>query len=182
MAHHGNIFVPKSNKYKMARVEIRHKCITIAREAAKRDSISRMTGRSIFIKRYYGKYKLICVEVSKKQRSCRDMFADAQRLASKDLLNWNRKRHWQREAKRHKISGAHRMAVSAFYKLLKESGLNAEEALFAMQRKSMRTINYKPRKKRLDSEQCQIRTIATKRDKYKTILEQIPIPCYRPAV
>ncbi len=166
----------------MAQAEIRHKCITIAREAARRDSQSRKTGRSIFIKRYYGKYKIIGIEVSTKQRSCRDMFADAQKLASKDLQNWNRKRHWQREAKRRNIKGAHRMAVSVFYKLLKESGMDANEAFFAMQRKSMRTINYKPRKKRLDSEQCQICTTATKRDRYETTLEQIPIPCYRTAV
>lgn len=124
----------------MARVEIRHKCIMIAREAARRDSLSRITGKSIFIKRCYGKYRLIGVVVSKKQRACRDLFTEAQRLASKDLQNWNRRRHWSREAKRHKIRGAHRMAVSAFYKLLKDNDVDVNEALFVMQRKGLKII------------------------------------------
>lgn len=57
------------------------------------------------------------------------MFADAQKLASFELKSWNKKRHWSREAKRHKIMGAHRMAVSYFYKLLKENNIELEEAL-----------------------------------------------------
>lgn len=106
----------------MARVEIRYKCIMKAREALRRDKTSRLTGRSVFIKRYYGQYKIIGVEVSAKQRSCRDLFTDAQKLASKEMKKWNKKRHWERMARKHKIRGAHRMAVSWFYGMLKESG------------------------------------------------------------
>ncbi|MCQ2237151.1 MAG: hypothetical protein MJZ18_09195 [Bacteroidales bacterium] len=113
----------------MAKIEIKHKCIMIAREAARRDSNTRSSARSVFIKRYYGSYRLIGVEVSKKQRCCRDIFADAQKLASYELRQWNKKRHWTREAKRHKIKGAHRMAVSYFYKLLKENGGELTEEL-----------------------------------------------------
>lgn len=113
----------------MAKVEIKRKCIMIAREAARRDSNARSSGRSVFIKRYYGSYKIIGVEVSKKQRDCRDIFADAQKLASYELKQWNKKRHWLRLAKRHKINGAHRMAVSYFYKLLKEKGGELSDAL-----------------------------------------------------
>ena len=113
----------------MARVEIRHKCIMVAREALRRDSALRLTGRSVFIKRYYGKYRLIGVMVSEKQRTCRNIFADAQKLASRDLSKWNRRRHWERAAKRHKVRGAHRMAVSWFYKLLKENDGRLDEAL-----------------------------------------------------
>lgn len=113
----------------MAKVEIKHKCIMIAREAARRDSNARSSGRSVFIKRYYGAYKIIGVEVSKKQRNCRDIFADAQKLASFELTQWNKKRHWSRLAKRHKIKGAHRMAVSYFYKLLKEKGEELRDVL-----------------------------------------------------
>lgn len=113
----------------MARVEIRHKCITIAREAARRESRARETGRSVFIKRYYGRYKLLAVEVSAKQRSCRDLFAEAQKMASSDLSKWNRRRHWERLAKRHKVKGAHRMAVSGYYRLLKDNEGRLGEAM-----------------------------------------------------
>lgn len=74
----------------MARIEIRHKCIMVAREAARKDSCARETGWSVFIKRCYGSYRLIGVVVSDKQRSCRDLFAEAQRLASRELKDWNR--------------------------------------------------------------------------------------------
>lgn len=106
----------------MARVEIRHKCVMVAREAARKGSLARETGRSVFIKRYYGSYRLLAVKVSEGQRSCRDMFAEAQKMASRELKQWNKKRHWERMAKRHKIRGAHRMAVSWFYGMLKENG------------------------------------------------------------
>ncbi len=121
----------------MAKVEIKHKCIMIAREAARRDSNARVSGRSVFIKRCYGSYRLIGVEVSKRQRSCRDIFADAQKLASYELKQWNKKRHWAREAKRHKVRGAHRMAVSYFYKLLKEKGVELREELVRSRMKIM---------------------------------------------
>ncbi len=113
----------------MAKANIRHKCIMEAREAARRDSNARVSGKSIFIKRHNGKYWIIGVDVTKEQRKCRDIFADAQKLASYELKRWNKKRHWAREAKRHKIRGAHRMAVSYFYRLLKDNGLALEEAL-----------------------------------------------------
>lgn len=121
----------------MAKVEIKHKCIMVAREAARRDSNARSSGRSVFIKRYYGSYKIIGVEVSKKQRDCRDIFADAQKLASYELKQWNKKRHWMRLAKRHKINGAHRMAVSYFYKLLKEKGGELSDALARIRKEKM---------------------------------------------
>ncbi|MCQ2201887.1 MAG: hypothetical protein MJZ27_07330 [Bacteroidales bacterium] len=113
----------------MARATIVHKCITIAREAARKDSQSRVTGKSVYIKRCPSGYFIIGVQVTKKQRNCRDMFADAQKLAAYELKQWNKKRHWEREARRHKIKGAHRMAVSYFYGLLKEYGIELEEAL-----------------------------------------------------
>lgn len=100
-----------------------------AREAARKENNARISGRSIFIKRHNGKYWIIGVSVSKEQRRCRDIFADAQKLATYELKTWNKKRHWDREAKRHKIRGAHRMAVSYFYRLLKDNGLALEEAL-----------------------------------------------------
>lgn len=106
----------------MAKIEIKHKCIMVAREAARKDSRSRETGNSVFIKRYYGSYRLLAVFVSESQRSCRDMFAAAQKMASRELKMWNKKRHWERMARKHKIRGAHRMAVSWFYGMLKESG------------------------------------------------------------
>lgn len=106
----------------MARVEIRYKCVMVAREAARRGSRARETGRSVFIKRYYGSYRLLEVEVSEKQRSCRDLFAEAQKLASKEMKKWNKKRHWERKAKKCGVKGAHRMAVREFYKILKEGG------------------------------------------------------------
>ncbi|MCQ2214331.1 MAG: hypothetical protein MJZ31_00245 [Bacteroidales bacterium] len=65
---------------------------------------------------------MLAVKVSEGQRSCRDMFAEAQKMASRELKQWNKKRHWERMAKRHKIRGAHRMAVSWFYRMLKENG------------------------------------------------------------
>ncbi len=116
----------------MARVSIVHKCITIARQAARKDSKARLTGKSVYIKRCPSGYFLIGVEVTKKQRNCRDMFADAQKLASYELKQWNKKRHWAREARRHKIKGGHRAAVSYFYGLLKEYGIELEEALRRM--------------------------------------------------
>lgn len=113
----------------MAKVEIVHKCVTIAREAARKDSRARVTGQSVYIKRCPSGYFIIGVCVTKKQRNCRDMFADAQKLAAYELKQWNKKRHWEREARRHKIKGAHRMAVSYFYRLLKEYGIELDEAL-----------------------------------------------------
>lgn len=113
----------------MARAIIRRKHIMVAREAARKESNARATGKSVYIKRYYKRYFILGVHVTKKQRVCRDIFADAQKLASFELKQWNKKRHWARVAKLHKVKGAHRMAVSYFYKLLKENGLNLEEAL-----------------------------------------------------
>lgn len=127
----------------MARVEIKHKCIMIAREAARKDSDARRSGRSVYIKRCYGSYRLIEVEVSKKQRSCRDIFADAQKLASYELKQWNKKRHWARLAKRHKIRGAHRMAVSHFYNLLKENGGELEEELRKSRMEKLKAGDFK---------------------------------------
>lgn len=124
----------------MARVEIRYKCIMKAREALRRDKTSRLTGRSVFIKRYYGQYKIIGVEVSAKQRSCRDLFTDAQKLASKEMKKWNKKRHWERMAKRHKVHGAHRMAVSWFYKLLKENEGRLDVALLEKAERDMNVL------------------------------------------
>lgn len=106
----------------MAKIEIKHKCIMVAREVARKDSRSRETGNSVFIKRYYGSYRLLAVFVSESQRSCRDMFAEAQKIASRELKQWNKKRHWERMARKHKIRGAHRMAVSWFYGMLKANG------------------------------------------------------------
>ena len=106
----------------MAKVEIKRKCVMVARNAARKSSMSRETGRSVFIKRYYGSYRLIGVVVSEGQRSCRDMFAEAQKMASRELKMWNKKRHWERMARKHKIRGAHRMAVSWFYGMLKANG------------------------------------------------------------
>lgn len=103
----------------MAIVQIKHKCISIARDYARKNSNARHTGRSVFIKRCYGSYRLIAVEVSPSQRSCRDIFAEAQKLASRELKQWNRHRFWSRQAKRHHVKGAHRMAVSYFYRLLR---------------------------------------------------------------
>ncbi|MCQ2216752.1 MAG: hypothetical protein MJZ31_12655 [Bacteroidales bacterium] len=116
----------------MARVSIVHKCVTMARKAMREDSKARTTGRSIYIKRCPSGYFIMGVKVSKKQRNCRDMFADAQKLASYELKLWNKRRHWEREARRHKIKGAHRAAVSYFYGLLKEYGIELEEALRRM--------------------------------------------------
>lgn len=106
----------------MAKVTIKRKCVMVARNAARKSSMSRETGRSVFIKRYYGRYRLIGVVVSESQRSCRDMFAEAQKMASRELKMWNKKRHWERMARKHKIRGAHRMAVSWFYGMLKANG------------------------------------------------------------
>lgn len=131
----------------MARVEITHKCIMSARKAAQRDSKARETGVSLFIKRYYGKYKLLAVEVSERQRSCRDMFAEAQKMAHEDLENWNRKRHWARLAKKHKKKGAHRMAVSYFYRLLKENGGELREDMEKLERSDSRVLDSSVMKK-----------------------------------
>lgn len=119
----------------MARVNILHKHIMVARDAARKDSNARVTGKSVFIKRYYGKYVILGMNVTKKQRKCRDIFSDAQKLASYDLKQWNKRRHWTRVAKQHKIRGAHRMAVSYFYKLLKDNGMGLEEALIKLREK-----------------------------------------------
>lgn len=116
----------------MAKVSIVHKCITIARKSAREGSKARLTGKSIYIKRCPSGYFIIGVKVTKKQRTCRDMFADAQKLASYELKQWNKRRHWEREAKKHKIKGGHRAAVSHFYHLLKEYGIELEEALRRM--------------------------------------------------
>lgn len=113
----------------MARIEILHKHIMVARERARRESNARVTGESIYIKRSCGKYLLVGVHVTKKQRKCRDIFADAQKLASYELKQWNKKRHWGRIARAHKIKGAHRMAVSHYYRILKDNGLELDEAL-----------------------------------------------------
>lgn len=113
----------------MAIANIIHKHIMTARNAARRDSDARISGKSIFIKRHNGKYWIIGVNVSKEQRKCRDIFADAQKLASYEIKQWNRRRHWGRLAKKHKINGAHRMAVSYFYKLLKENEVTLKEEL-----------------------------------------------------
>lgn len=107
----------------MCRVKIRHKHVMVAREAARKDCKARETGRSVFIKRCYGSYRLISIIVSDKQRSCRDLFAEAQKLASLEMKQWNKKRHWARMAKRRGIKGAHRMAVSWFYGILKEGSM-----------------------------------------------------------
>lgn len=106
----------------MAKVTIKRKCVMVARNAARKSSMSRETGTSVFIKRCYGSYRLIAVMVSDKQRSCRDLFAEAQKMASRELKMWNKKRHWERMARKHKIRGAHRMAVSWFYGMLKANG------------------------------------------------------------
>lgn len=113
----------------MAIVQIKHKCISIARDYARKNSDARHTGRSIFIKRCYGSYRIIAVEVSASQRSCRDIFAEAQKLASHELKKWNRHRFWSRQAKHHNIKGAHRMAVSYFYRLLKCHSQSADGSL-----------------------------------------------------
>lgn len=42
-------------------------------------------------------------------------------MASHEMKKWNRRRYWYRQSKRHNINGAHRMAVSFFYKLLREN-------------------------------------------------------------
>lgn len=134
----------------MARVEIRHKCIMIAREAARRDSRAGETGRSVFIKRYYGSYRLLAVEVSEKQRSCRDLFAEAQKLASRELRKWNKKRHWERMAKRCGVKGAHRMAVKEFYRMLKDGG--GEEREEAVEMRDIVEENIRVRDGRMDWE------------------------------
>lgn len=104
----------------MAIAHIKPKCITVARDYARKNSTARLTGVSVFFKRYYGSYHLIAVVVTPKQRSCRDIFAEAQKLASRELKQWNRHRFWSRQAKHHRVKGAHRMAVSHFYRLLKQ--------------------------------------------------------------
>ncbi len=107
----------------MRRAAIREKCITIARKTMREGSTARVDGRSVFIKRYPGKnYKIIMVHVTKKQRAVRDMFADANVLAKGDMSKWNRVRHWERYAKKHKKLGAYRAAVSFYYKKIRELG------------------------------------------------------------
>ena len=107
----------------MARVTIKHKYVTRARREMRADSRARITGYSTYIKRCSkGDYRILRVRVSKAQRALRDMFADAQKLAKSDMVSWNRIRHWKREARRHKIGGAYRAAVSFYYKMLREHG------------------------------------------------------------
>lgn len=130
LAQSRNSFAALTEKrLEMAKIEIRYKCITMAREVARKNSTARITGRSVFIKRCYKSYRLIGVIVTEKQRNCRDIFAEAQRMAKEDLRNWNRRRHWARLARRHKIGGAHRMAVSCYYRLLKENGGQVNDIL-----------------------------------------------------
>ena len=107
----------------MGKATIRKKCITEARRCARAESTARVDGRSIFIKRYTGgNYRIIMVHVTKKQRAVRDMFADANVLAKSDMTKWNRVRHWERYARKHKKHGAYRAAVSFYYKMIREHG------------------------------------------------------------
>ncbi len=107
----------------MARVTIKPKYVTYARRMMRADSQARITGYSTYIKRCgKGDYRILRVKVSKSQRALRDMFADAQKLAKSDMVSWNRIRHWKREARKHKIGGAYRAAVSFYYKMLREHG------------------------------------------------------------
>lgn len=107
----------------MTRVSIKHKYVTHARKMMRADSRARITGYSTYIKRCKkGDYRIMMVKVSKSQRALRDMFADAQKLAKSDMVSWNRIRHWKREARRRKIGGAYRAAVSFYYKMLREHG------------------------------------------------------------
>lgn len=107
----------------MGKVAIRKKYITYARKAAREDSTARIDGRSTFIKRYPGNnYRIIMVHVTKRQRALRDMFADANVLAKSDMTKWNRVRHWERYARKHKKHGAYRAAVSFYYKMIREHG------------------------------------------------------------
>lgn len=118
------------NRYDMGSLEIRHKMVTLARRKSRASSDARISGRSIFIKRYPGKrYKLIAMDVSKKQRALRDMFADAQKLAQDDMKSWNRVRHWERYARKHKKRSAYRGAVSFYYKMLREHGEELREVV-----------------------------------------------------
>lgn len=112
----------------MAIVNIREKCITIARNEVRRNSSAICGGRSIFIKRCYGTYRLMAMDVTAKQRGCRTLFADAQRLAAEDMKLWNRRRYWKRLARAHKVKCGHRMAVSWYYRMLKERGLDVDKA------------------------------------------------------
>ncbi|MDO4461558.1 MAG: hypothetical protein Q4C30_03545 [Bacteroidia bacterium] len=103
------------------KVQILHKYKTLARREARLQSTARVDGRSVFIKRYPGKrYHVIMVHVTEKQRSMRDMFAEASRLAKEDMKRWNRVRHWYREARRRGILGGYRAAVAFYYKKLRE--------------------------------------------------------------
>ena len=112
----------------MGKVAIRKKYITYARKAAREDSTARIDGRSTFIKRYPGNnYRIIMVHVTKRQRALRDMFADANVLAKSDMTKWNRVRHWERYARKHKKHGAYRAAVSFYYKMIREHGKELRE-------------------------------------------------------
>ena len=107
----------------MGKATIRKKYITYARKAAREGSTARIDGRSVFIKRYPGNnYRIIMVHVTKRQRALRDMFADANVLAKSDMTKWNRVRHWERYARKHKKHGAYRAAVSFYYKMIREHG------------------------------------------------------------
>ncbi|MDO4461151.1 MAG: hypothetical protein Q4C30_01455 [Bacteroidia bacterium] len=102
------------------KVEIRHKYKTYARREAREQSTARVDGRSVFIKRYPGnRYHVIMVYVTEKQRTLRDIFAEANRLAKSDMTKWNRVRHWSREARRRGILGCYRAAVSFYYRELR---------------------------------------------------------------
>lgn len=107
----------------MALVNIREKCITIARNEARRNSSAIYGGRSIFIKRCYGTYRLMAMDVTAVQRVCRTLFAEAQKRASEDMKHWEKRRYWSRQAKVHNVKGARRMAVSYYYRLLKRGQL-----------------------------------------------------------
>lgn len=112
----------------MAIANIRKKYITYARNLARGKSTARTDGRSIYFKRYAGKrYHIIMVHVTEKQRALRDMFAEANKLAKADMTRWNRVRHWERYARKHKKLGAYRAAVSFYYKMIREQGNKLKE-------------------------------------------------------
>lgn len=122
----------------MGKVAIRKKYITYARKAAREDSTARIDGRSTFIKRYPGNnYRIIMVHVTKRQRALRDMFADANVLAKSDMTKWNRVRHWERYARKHKKRGAYRAAVSFYYKMIREHGDELREVKKGCEREAM---------------------------------------------
>ncbi len=118
------------------RVEILHKHITMARKKIR----ERIGERSIYIKRKYGRYFIYVHNVTEKQQKNRDIFTRAQELAKEDLKTWNRRRHWNRLAKLHKIKGGRRMAISFFCKMLRECEGDIEEAKVRTNRACMKVI------------------------------------------